>query len=51
MFLLSGEREEECPGFGQCLIWTLEGFFYGVDGFNVTPLADILFGVLAVVML
>lgn len=50
-FQLSGNREEECPSFGDCLYWTLEGFFYGVDGFNATPLTDILFGVLAVVML
>lgn len=50
-FLLSGQRTEVCPDFGACLMWTLEGFFYGVDGFQDTPIMDIFFGVLAVVML
>ncbi len=50
-YLVSGERAEECPDFGGCLLWTLEGFFYGMDGFAVTPTLDLFFGLVAVVVL
>ena len=49
-FYMSGGREDECPSFGGCLLWTIGGFFYGVDEFT-TPYIDVIFGVFAVVVL
>ncbi len=50
-FLLSSNRGDVCPDFVNCFMWTLNGFFYGVDEFNETPVMDVVFGLLAVVML
>ncbi len=50
-YLISGQRAEECPNFNSCFLWTLEGFFFGMESFNVTPGLDIAFGVVAVVVL
>jgi len=50
-YVISGRRTEECPDFSICFFWTLEGFFYGMDGFAVDPVLDILFGLIAVVIL
>ncbi len=49
-YLISGQRVE-CPNFNSCFLWTLEGFFFGMEDFNVTPGLDIAFGVVAVVVL
>lgn len=50
-FLMSGGRVEECPDFGNCLMWTLQGFFFGMDDFQKTPILDVIFGIVGVVVL
>lgn len=50
-FLMSGGRVEECPSFQDCFLWTLDGFFFGLSDFTKTPIFDVLFGTLAVVIL
>ena len=54
-FLMLGNRssgdEPACPDYWTCFVYTLNGFFFGMDDFSETPLVDILFGVLAVVIL
>ena len=50
-FLMSGGRVEECPDFGSCLMWTLQGFFFGMDDFQKTPILDVIFGIVGVVVL
>jgi ankyrin repeat protein len=50
-FHMSGGRDEECTSFGICFLWTLGGFFFGQDDFMKTPFIDVLFGILAAVIL
>lgn len=50
-FLMSGGRDEECPTMSRCFLWTLEGFFFGMNDFLKTPILDVLFGVLAAIIL
>lgn len=48
---MSGGRDEECPDFGTCFLWTLEGFFFGMNDFMKTPMLDVTFGIIGVVVL
>lgn len=46
--------KDQCFSFGACLLWTLEGFIFGFEDFltgSVTPFIDVLYGLLAVIVL
>ena len=51
-YVISGTSSEtSCPDFGECLLFTLESFFYGMDDFGENPVLGISFGLIAVVIL